>query len=188
MLTAEEEKTARIKVRRNLMWLGIISIFMLFAGLTSAYVVAMGKPGFVPLEIPFMFWISGGIIAASSLFMILAYRSAKSDRNWGVVLGLFITLILGIAFTVTQYLGWSDLISRKIFFAEHPSGQYLYLLSGLHLLHLGAGLFSLVFCLIRSFLGKYNALQLIGLEVAGMYWHFLGILWIYLLLFLHFVR
>lgn len=188
MLTREEEKVARIKVRRNLMWLGIISIFMMFAGLTSAYVVAMGKPGFVILDIPPMFWVSAGVIATSSLSMIFAYRSAKKNQNSGVTTGILITLILGIAFTITQFLGWKELISQEIFFTDHASGQYLYMLSGLHLLHLGAGLISLLVCLFRSFRGLYNAAQLIGLEVAGMYWHFLGILWIYLLLFLQFVR
>ncbi|MCC7301541.1 MAG: heme-copper oxidase subunit III [Bacteroidia bacterium] len=188
MLTAEEERVARIKVRKNLMWLGIISIAMMFAGLTSAYVVAMGKPGFVVLEMPMMFWISAIIIAISSFSMLYAVHSAKKGAFPGVNFGLILTLFLGLGFVFTQFRGWQELISQEVFFSNHATGQYLYMLSGVHLIHLGAGLISLIFTLVRSINKAYFPSQTIGLEVTAMYWHFLGILWVYLLLFLHFVR
>src|SRR3972149_7587980 len=107
----EEENLIRIKVRKNLMWLGLISIFMLFAGLTSAYVVAMSKSAFVLIDLPSMFWASAGIIICSSGSLIYATRSAKTNNFSGITLGISITFILGLAFCFTQFSGWSQLVS-----------------------------------------------------------------------------
>jgi cytochrome c oxidase subunit III len=184
----EEEFKIQVKVKKNLMWIGIISIVMLFGGLTSAYVVASGKSDFVPVDVPPLFWISAVIIAISSISMIYATYSAKKGKYSGVSAGLLITLVLGIGFSWSQFGGWGQLVAQKIFFSGHSSGQYLYMLSGLHLAHLAGGLLSLVVMWFRSMKKAYTPSNYLGLEVGAMYWHFLGILWIYLLIFLHLVR
>lgn len=186
--TSLEDKDLKAKVRKNLMWLAIITIIMLFGGLTSAYVVAMGKPNFVPVDIPFMFWISAALILISSITMNYAVSSAKKDNYKGVKSGALLTLFLGIGFTITQFSGWGQLVSQNIFMVGHPAGQYLYLLSGLHLVHLAGGLISLVVVSVKADNRAYSSHNLLGLEIASIYWHFLDALWIYLLLFLQFIR
>ncbi len=183
-----EEKAINIKVKKNLMWIGIVSIVILFAGLTSAYIIAIGKPGFVQAEVPVMFWVSAGVIATSSISMIYAVRSARSNRFSSVMIGSLLTFMLGIGFCVCQVLGWGQLVDQKIFFVQHPSGQYLYMLSGVHLAHLFFGMISLIVVVFKAMKRAYSSTEHLGLEIAAMYWHFLGILWIYLLVFLQIVR
>jgi cytochrome c oxidase subunit III len=186
--TSLEDKELKAKVKKNLMWLAIITIIMLFGGLTSAYVVAMGKPNFVPVDVPVMFWISAAIIIISSITMNYAVSSAKKDNYQGIKTGVFLTLLLGIGFSVSQFLGWGQLVDQEVFLVGHPAGQYLFLLSGLHLAHLGGGLISLIVVSVYASNKAYSSNNKLGLEIAAIYWHFLDALWIYLLLFLQFIR
>lgn len=174
-----------------MLWLGIISMCMIFGGLTSAYMVRSGDPGWLLFDMPFVFSISTAIIIASSLTMLLAYQSAKKDNFTGVKLGMALTLTLGIAFVVCQLKAWGTLVEQGIFLTgkeSNPAGQFLYVISFAHLVHLLGGIFMLIYVCIKSFKQLYHSKNLLGLQLCSIYWHFLDLLWVYLFLFIYFTH
>jgi len=186
-----ELKAAQRKASKPLLWVGIVSIVMLFAGLTSAYVVRADNGNWLIFNLPDIFFISTAIIITSSITLYLALRMAKKNNQTGMILGLLATFTLGIAFTFTQFEGWKELTAKGIVVAgkySNASGSFLYVLTGLHLAHLAGGLISLLVTLVKGLRRKYNAENTLGLELCSIYWHFLDILWVYLFLFLYYIR
>jgi len=186
----DEYEIRKQRAQRNLMWLGIGSIVMVFAGLTSAYTVRRGAGDWFSITLPFVFWISSAVILFSSVTMNIALQSFKKDNTSNGIIFLGITLILGLAFAWFQFRGWGELTRNGIYLVQAKgqtsliSGSFIYLLSGLHLAHMTGGILSLIFCFIKSLLGRYGASNVHGLRVCAIYWHFLDALWIYLFVFL----
>lgn len=181
----------RKKSAKALLWIGIVSIIMLFSGLTSAYVVRADNGNWLVFQLPSIAIISTAVIILSSFTMFLAQMAIKKDKFKAVSLYLFITFVLGLAFTYTQYLGWKELTLQGIYFLgkySNASGSFLYLIAVVHLLHLFGGLIALLITLIKSLKNKYNSQDYLGIELSAIYWHFLDLLWIYLFLFLYFFR
>lgn len=186
-----EIKAAYNKASKPLLWVGIISIVMLFAGLTSAYVVRADNGNWLLFNLPNAFYLSTAVIITSSISLFFALQMAKKNNNKGVVVGLLVTFFLGLLFSYLQYAGWGELYSKQIVFggkSSNAAGSFLYLITFLHLVHLFAGLIVLLITLKNSVKGKYNAQNILGLELCSIYWHFLDILWVYLFLFLYFIR
>ncbi len=182
---------ARKKTAKALLWIGIVSIVMLFAGLTSAYIVRADNGNWLKFELPSIFFVSTAIIITSSITLYLAVLSAKKNNYSGVKLWILVTLILGIIFCFMQYAGWGVLFEKGIVFAgkySNASGSFFYVLTGVHMAHLFAGLISLFWVLINSLRKRYDSENLLGLELCSIYWHFLDLLWVYLFLFLYFIR
>lgn len=178
------------KTGKPLLWIGLVSIIMLFAGLTSAVVVRMSDANWMNFEMPEAFRYSSIIIILSSLSIHLALILAKKDKVKQVQIPVFATLILGAAFIVAQFMGYSELIERGIYFtgANHTaSGSYLYIITAVHLLHLVGGIIALLVVVFNSIKYRYDSKNLLGLQLCSTYWHFLGILWIYLYVFFSFV-
>jgi len=192
-ITPEERLEIRRKTAKPLLWLGIVSIIMLFAGLTSAYVVSKGTANdaiWFNFNFPNFFWISSAVILLSSVTMNMAIQAAKKDDQKGIRNGLLLTLFLGLAFCLTQWFGWKELVAQKIFLVEqiNNAGKYLYFISGLHLLHLFGGLLSVSVTIKNASKLRYSSANYIGLQLTALYWHFLDILWIYLCLFFWFIH
>lgn len=186
-----ELKAAQQKASKPLLWVGILSIVMMFAGLTSAYVVRADNGNWLLFELPSAFYLSTAVIVTSSITLFFAFQMAKKNNQKGIILGVLATFILGLLFSYFQYAGWSELYSKQIVFggkSSNASGSFLYLITFLHLLHLFAGLISLLVTLKNAIKGKYNAQNTLGLELCSIYWHFLDILWVYLFLFLYYIR
>jgi len=186
-----EEREIRQKASKNILWVGILSIIMLFAGLTSAYIVRQAEGQWLVFDIPNAFYLSTLFILLSSLGLIWANKSARSNNHSGVKLGLISTLVLGLAFTYFQFEGWNQLRVQDVFFAGNESnaaGSFMYVITGLHLAHLFAGFLSLIYTFAQSTQGKYNSNDKLGLELCSLYWHFLGLLWVYLFFFLLYIR
>ncbi len=171
-----------------LLWISIASIVMLFAGLTSGYIVRQAEGNWVIFDLPQLLYVSTGIILASSVTMFLAVRAVRNSRAQTGLFMLITTLILGCGFAVTQYLSWQQLTAQGIHFVGNPSGSFFYVISGLHLAHLVGGLIFLIFAVIKVHLKKYSPAQMTGLNNCANYWHFLDGLWIYLFLFLLLIR
>ena len=191
MITAEEKIEIKSKAAKPMLWLAIISMCMIFGGLTSAYMVRRGDPGWLAFQLPKMFYISTAVIIASSFTFIFGYQSAKKNNFSGVKLGMFLTLVLGIGFAICQFLAWKALTAQGIFIGgsrSNPAGSFLYVISGAHLVHLAGGIIMLIFVCIKSFKEIYNSKNLLGLQLASIFWHFLDLLWVYLFLFLFFAR
>jgi cytochrome c oxidase subunit 3 len=185
------EEKGKIPSAKILLWLGIGSIVILFAALTSAYIVREAEGNWVKFELPSLFWFSTACILLSSVFMNNALVAARKNNFKGISIALGITLILGIFFVIGQFLGWKALVHDGIFFAgnkSNPSGSFLYVITGLHVAHLIAGLIYLFVVFTKSIKNRYNAAHLMSLELCATYWHFLGGLWVYLFLFLLLIR
>jgi cytochrome c oxidase subunit III len=169
------------------LWLIIISIIMMFAAFTSAYIVRKEEGNWLEFDLPDNLLINTGLLILSSVFMQLAYFAASKDNINQLKIYLAITLALGTAFLVGQWEAWGDLVNRKIFFGgsdANPSGSFLYVLTGVHGFHLVTGLIFVLIVLISSFQFKIHSKNLLRIELCTIYWHFLGGLWVYLYLFL----
>lgn len=169
-------------------WLFIITIIMLFASQTSAYLVRRAEGNWVEFNIPTIFYYSTGVLIISSVFLQLAYLAAKKDNFGRLKAFITISFLTGVIFLIMQYFGWQDLQTQGVYLKGNPSGSFFYILTGLHGFHLITGLFVLLFSLRAAMSYKINAKALNQIEVSATYWHFLDILWVYLFVFLLFFR
>jgi cytochrome c oxidase subunit 3 len=132
---------------------------------------------------PQAFWYSTAAILLSSLTMQLALRAFK-QRSMQQYRGLLAaTLSLGIVFVILQYMGFSWLWQNGVRFKGAGAGQFLYIIAGLHALHVTGGIIALLVTLLKAFFSKTKIYNSVPLEVVNTYWHFVDILWIYLLIF-----
>jgi len=183
-----EIKLAGRKTAKPLLYIGMVSIVMLFAGLTSAYVVRSSGGNWLVFELPSIAILSTAIIVTSSLTMLMAQLAIKKNNYWMTTIGVFLTLVLGIAFFFTQIEGWKQLTAQQIFFVGKDSsaaGSFLYLIALVHLAHMIGGIIALLVSLTKCLLKRYSAADYLGLELTAIYWHFLDLLWVYLFLFLY---
>ena len=191
LTAAQEKRQIREKVAKPMLWLGMISMIMIFGSLTSAYVVRMGKGDWLHFDLPQMFYVSTAVIIISSVTMNWAVSAARKNDFKSVKIASLITLGLGLLFVISQFQGWGVLVDQKVFFAgkdSNAAGSFLYALTGLHMAHLLGGLIALIVVSLQAFRVKYNSENLLGIELCAIFWHFLDALWIFLFLFLLFVR
>lgn len=183
---SENEIKRMDSAKKPILWVGMVSIVMFFAGLTSAVIVSKASTQWFVYEIPFEFFVSTIFIILSSLSFQLAYIFLKKE-NYNISLILVgITLILGLLFGISQFLGWSTLSENGIVAAgseSWSSGSYWYALTAVHLAHLIGGIISLIVVLVKSKLNKYHNDNLTGFQLSLTYWHFLGALWLYIYIF-----
>ena len=180
-----DEHEPGVEPKTFVLWLLIVSSIMLFAGFTSGYIVRRGEGEWVVFNLPTMFMLNTGVIVLSSIFMQWAYLSAKKDELNKTKVGLSIALALGILFIVMQYWGWSQMVYNSIYFGfANPSGSFVYAITGVHVLHVIIGIFYLLTILIQTYRFKVHKKSIRGIAMCNTYWHFVGILWIYLYLFL----
>ncbi|REG91098.1 cytochrome c oxidase subunit 3 [Algoriphagus antarcticus] len=166
------------------LWLFLVTIVMIFAGLTSAYIVRQSEGNWLEYDLPTIFWYTSGIVILSSIFLQYSYASAKKDNFTGLRAGLGLALLFGIAFLVGQWYSWVALVDANVFFVGNPSGSFLYVFTGLHAVHLISGVIFLIIVLISTFRYKVHSKSLDTLEMAITFWHFLAALWLYLFMFL----
>jgi cytochrome c oxidase subunit 3 len=178
------------------MYLGIVVMCMMFAGLTSAYLVRHSAPNWTKFTLPINFYISAGIILASSGTLFIAARGFKSDRLGMYRIGLLATVVLSFGFIYSQYLGWQQMQEIGIYLAGNPAGSFVYVISWLHVVHVAVGIICLLIALVKSLILFRHPAQFliyrtdgnkkIGIELLSLYWHFVDVLWLYLLLFFTF--
>lgn len=181
------EDMQSLKARKFLMWLFIISSFMMFAALTSGFIVyteGNAERG-IKVLLPKAFIYSTVIIMISSITMHLAYLSAKKLDFGKQKLYTFLTILLGIGFFFSQYNAWAVLTNSGAYFVNYNASQsFIYVFTGAHLLHIFAGIIMLVYSYIGKIRNITQVRNLFRLEVTSIFWHFIDILWIYLYVFL----
>lgn len=182
--TEQPKVTLSMHPKKFALWLFMVTVVMLFAAFTSAYIVRQSDGNWLQFALPQAFWITSGIIILSSITMHWAYVSAKKDNLDAVKLAMGITTLLGITFLVGQYLAWGELVDRNVYFVGNPAGSFVYVFSGLHGVHLIGGVIFLLIVLIQTFRYKVHAKSLDQIEMCATYWHFLDGLWLYLFIFL----
>ena len=188
--TMEEQVTqTKIPTLKIVLWVGMASMVMLFAGLTSGYIVRQAEGNWMAFNVPSAFYISTGILLASSITMFLALRAAKNDQKQSLKTWLIVTLGLGFAFVFSQFLGYNQLVKEGVFFTGgNVAGSFFYAITGLHIAHLAGGILALIFTSGKAILEKYNSQNLLGIQLCATYWHFMDFLWLYLFVFLVAIR
>ncbi len=185
------EQRKKIHPHKFTLWVAIGSILMMFAGLTSAYIVKRNQASWIMIEIPVLFWYSTVTILASSVTVQLSLQKLKlremvAYRRW-----LAITAVLGVLFLVLQiagFLKFSELDIRLIGAGSNASYSFLLAISSLHGLHVLGGVIALVVIALRAMSTSNRNYSTIPLEIAATYWHFVDILWIYLFIFFNWMK
>lgn len=186
----QKEKTDRSK--RMMLWFGIGSLIMTFAGLTSAFIVSRKRDDWLnDFEMPRAFFISLVVIIISSITIILAQKTLKANKRNQTSVLLVLTFALGIYFIINQFIGFGQIIEQGYNFTGPTSNitiSFIYVIAMVHIAHVVGGLISLMVVIYNQFKQKYNAEHMLGLELAANFWHFIDVLWIFLFLFLSFFR
>lgn len=178
------EQHKRVHPHKFTLWVAIASIIMMFAGLTSAFIVKSNLTGWRTMVLPKIFWVSTIVILVSSVTMQMAIKAFKGRemQRYRSLMGL--TAALGLTFVICQVVGFGDLWDQNIRFkGSSGAGQFFYAIAGLHGLHILGGVVALIVMVIRSLAGKSKLYSAVPAEVMGMYWHFVDLLWLYLLIF-----
>lgn len=188
MNTVAMEQNNRIHPFKFNLWIAIGSMVMMFAGLTSAYIVKRNQAGWQDYQLPPEFLYSTVAIIISSLTMVLAKRAFKGRMMARYRMLIFATLSLGIVFVVLQVLGFTHLYRMGLTHNSTVSVSFLYVIVGFHALHVAGGIVALLVLALRSRSKKERNYSSISVELAGIYWHFVDLLWIYLLVFMFMIR
>jgi cytochrome c oxidase subunit 3 len=183
MITVATEQRQKLHPHKFILWVAIASILMMFAGLTSAYIVKSNLAGWEEVETPSYFWYSTLAILASSLTIQLALRAFKQKamEQYRLLVGL--TLLFGIAFVGLQWIGFNWMWDHGVKLRGASAGQFLYVIAGLHALHVIGGIVALLIIFFKAFFGKTKNYNATPIDVAATYWHFVDALWLYLLIF-----
>ena len=173
---------------RTGIWVVMAAITMTFAAFTSALVVRQGAAlDWHHLTLPRVLYWNTLVLLASSVSLEISRRRVAVFMGGPRTLDLkparwlYVTLFLGLAFVAGQYAAWLQLRSEGLFLATNPNSSFFYLLTALHALHVLGGLTGLTYVL-RKLHGVI--LRRSTLDTFSYYWHFMGVLWVYLLLLL----
>ncbi|NEV94570.1 heme-copper oxidase subunit III [Psychroflexus sp. YR1-1] len=188
MALDEKHKQARMMM----MWFGIISMGMMFAGLTSAYVVSKNRPDWLTdYQLPEVFIWSTLVIFISSITFHLAKKyTAEGDYSKSTAM-IVATFILGVSFVVMQFIGFNEIVEAGYYFTGSASSitmSFIYVLVMAHVVHVLAGLIVLCVVIYNHFKKKYSKGNMLGMRLGVAFWHFVDGLWLYLFLFLYFFR
>jgi len=184
----QELATGKKKSAKSMLWISMISMTMMFAGLTSAYYISMSREDWVSFELPQAFFISTALIVISSFSIHLSLNAVrKGNQSIGTIL-LGLTLLLGLGFVYFQFKGFDELIAMGFYFTGSQSAvssSFLYVITVAHLMHIFGGIIALIYMLYKQLRGLYTSTNYLGLELGAIFWHFVDILWIYLFFFFY---
>lgn len=188
MSLAVMEQRKRIHPHKFTLWVGVASIVMMFAGLTSAYIVKRNQANWISFDLPAMFWYSTAIIIISSITLYISNQAFKQREMYRYRILVVTTLLLGIFFVIMQFAGFHQLWVKGITLTKNVSFSFLYVIVGLHALHVIGGIIALIVLFAKAFSSKVRNYNIVPLEVISTYWYFVDALWIYLLIFLLMIR
>ncbi|MDG1870373.1 cytochrome c oxidase subunit 3 [Flavobacterium frigidarium] len=191
-MTQEEHKQKTARSYKLILIFAMVSMIMMFAGLTSAFVVSKARVDWLKdFQLPTAFYYSTLAIIAASVTIHMAKKSIQKDEKSKTTVFLLSTLALGILFVILQFAGFGQIVESGYYFTGSESSittTFLYIVTVVHMIHLAGGLISLLIIIYNHFKQKYNSSQTLGIELGAMYWHFLDFLWIYLFVFLYFFK
>lgn len=165
------------------LWVGIGSIIMMFAAFTSAYVVRRASGNWLEFKLPDIFFVNTVVLVLSSVTLHSAYTAfKKSNEKWYKGL-LIATFVLGILFVVLQYKGWQAMSAIGATFTVNPSSSFIYVISGLHAAHVLGGIAALIVAMVHAFVLPFKPTirRKQRFELVCQYWHFVDVLWVYLI-------
>jgi cytochrome c oxidase subunit 3 len=182
-----EEAARSIETKKLGLWAAMGSVTMLFAAFTSAYIVRSAGTDWVPLQMPPLLWVNTAVLLLSSVTMEIARRhfdhwKPVAFRKW-----IFVTAVLGSLFLVGQIAAWQQLAEQGIYLSSHPHSSFFYVLTGVHGAHLFAGVLALLYVLMLAARYRLTPGDSAAPALAATYWHFVDLLWLYLLVVLFYL-
>jgi cytochrome c oxidase subunit 3 len=165
-------------------WILLTAVTMLFAGLSSAYIVLRGLPSWQNITVPALVWVNTVVLLASSVAIEIARSAVRKDRQGPLKQWLGVTAVLGVAFLVLQIAVWRQLVHAGVYLSTNLHGDFFYVLTGAHGLHLAGGLLGMVAVFRAAFAGRLTATAHEPLRIWALYWHFMDAVWLYLFLLL----
>ena len=183
-IVEEPRKPLAMHPKKFGMWLFLATVVMIFGSLTSAYIVRRAEGNWKVFELPSLFYWTTAIIVLSSITLHVSYLQARKNRLESLNQWLWLTGLLGLGFLVGQFWGWKQLVQASIYLVGNPSESFVYVLSGLHGLHVVSAVIFLMVVVRSASVGRIHPGNLAQMEMCMTYWHFLGGLWLYLFAFL----
>ena len=180
-IVADQNK--KIHPHKFILWVAIGSIIMMFAGLTSAYIVKREQPGWTSFTAPVAFYYSTAAMLISSLTIFLAAKSFSERRMIRYRKMVGATAILGLVFIFLQGLGFRHLWETGTTLHGSGAGQFLFIIAGLHALHVLGGVIAVFILWLRAGNARIRSYNAVPVDVVSTYWHFVDLLWIYLFIF-----
>ncbi len=190
-VNATQERGMSEQAKMFALVIGLASILMTFAALTSAYIVRRGDGKWLLFDLPTIFYWSTLAIVLSSVSMVAAQVAARRDEFTLLRISLVVTIILGCQFLYLQFQGWAELVEGGVFFAgssSNPAGSFVYVFTGFHGAHIIGGLVVLLIALVKAFRMRIHKQNMLTIKMVSVYWHFIGAVWIYLFVFLNMLR
>jgi cytochrome c oxidase subunit 3 len=166
------------------MWILITIVVMLFAGLSSAFIVMRGAPTWQNVALPNILWLNTALLIVSSITLESARRAVKKNHQSAVRGWIIASALLGAAFIAGQFVAWRQLIAIGIYLPTTHHSSFFYVLTALHGLHLLGGIVGFGIALRAAARGLLTARAHIPLKVCALYWHAMDAIWIYLFLLL----
>ncbi len=188
MIAVPVEKKSKIHPHKFTLWVGIGSILMMFAGLTSAYIVKRNQANWTTFELPMAFWYSTVTIILSSFTLWISVKAFKERLMSRYRNMMGVTLVLGILFIVLQIVGFKQLWQKGMTLQANVSFSFLYVIVGLHALHVIGGVIALIVMSLKAFNSRVRNYSIVPVDLMNTYWHFVDVLWLYLLVFLIMIK
>jgi cytochrome c oxidase subunit 3 len=188
MTTVSSNQRSRIHPHKFTLWIAMGSIIMMFAGLTSAYIVRSNQANWLEFSLPGVFWYSTIVILTSSVFMHLSLKAFKAREMKRYRSLITVTAFLGVLFAVLQFFGFINLSTHGVQLlgeGSNPSASFLAIIAGLHVLHVLGGVIALLIIFFKAYSSRSKNYSAVPVEIASTYWHFVDVLWIYLFIFFH---
>ena len=187
MIAAMKQEKKIIHPLKFVMYAACASIVMIFAGLSSAYLVKRNQANWITYDIPVIFYYSTAVIILSSVALLLSRRAFINRQMRQYKMWLFFTVVLGSAFVFLQYFGFRELWASGLTITRNVSFSFLYVIVGVHALHVLGGVIALLVMFLKSYSKKRKNYNQIYIDLMNTYWHFVDFLWIYLLIFLIYI-
>lgn len=181
------ESAKRAETAKLGLWIALGSVTMLFAAFTSAYIVRSAGEDWVPLAAPSLIWVNTAILLLSSMTMELGRRAFQSWRPVAFRKWIAATAVLGGLFIAGQVAAWNQLASQGIYLQSHPHSSFFYVLTGVHAVHLLVGVLALLYVLMLATRYQLTPGDSSSPGICATYWHFVGAIWLYLLVVLFYM-
>lgn len=185
--TVTVRKKNKLHAKEFLLWAFMVSVFMIFAGLTSAVIVRKADGNWLEYVLPSAFGWSTAFVFLSSVSLQWSVTRARRDELGQLKTGLLITLVLGTLFLLSQWMAFRQMVDVGLYLVGNPSTSFLYVITGLHGLHMLSAVVVLFVIFAQVFQYKVHSKNMLSIRLGTLYWHFLGVLWLYLYVFFHLV-
>jgi cytochrome c oxidase subunit 3 len=182
---APEYSRSNINSQKFALWIAIAAMIMMFGAFTSAYVVRRAGGNWFEFKLPDIFFLNTAVMLVSSVTLHFSFRAFKNGQEAKYKSLLITTLVLGLAFIVLQYKGWEALNAMGATFVINPSSSFVYVISGMHAAHVLGGIAGLLVAIVHAYYLPFKPTlrRRQRFELVVQYWHFVDILWVYLIFF-----